>query len=84
MIRELGKDCENRGEEAGRLEGRYEVSKVVPPGVDAEGVYVEVLLSGSPIENELERLVGRMVNDRPVDDAALPVAFPEGETGVVL
>ena len=83
MTRDIGKDCDNRGEEAGRLGERYEVSKVVPPGAEGEGVYMEVLLSEIPIENEFEVPVGRMVKGRLVADATLWTVLPEGETKVV-
>ena len=82
--REVGKDCEKRGEEAGRLEARYDVSKVVAPGVEPGGVYTEVLWLGIPTENELEGRVGRMVKGGLVTDVTLSTVLPEGKTKVVL
>jgi hypothetical protein len=67
---ETGKDCEKRGEEAGRLDGRYEVSKVVPPSVVLGGEYTEVLWPGNPKENESAVGVG---NDETPNDVTLAV-----------
>jgi len=84
VTRETGKDCEKRGEEAGRLEGRYEVSKVEPPGTELGGVYVAVLSPGIPTENELETGVGMMVKDGLLVDATPPTVLLEGEPVLVL
>ncbi len=70
VARETGKDCENRGEEAGRLDGRYEVSKVVPPDTVLGGEYTEVFWPDSPKENE--SVVG-MRNDETPNDVTLAV-----------
>jgi hypothetical protein len=75
VARETGKDCENRGEEAGRLDERYEVSKVVPPDIVLGEEFTEELPVDSSEKYEFDTDVGLVAKDILPTDVTLPTVL---------